>query len=299
MKSWGCPPSKKCRFFFCFLVQDFNEWKHLRLELLFVQACYQRTTMAAKDGTRLHESESCTIIVVHTLFLFISFFFSNAFSDCSLGETITRTHVHCLCCPDKQKCPNVSVVGDCWLSALITSQKVGDQTPRQQDTKVNQRECEDLRLCSSWKQKLLQRSSDGPAWAEVCCICTAARDPKTPQGTDTQIWKLYKVQSRRIMVPQTFVLDENKCLRLQTIQHKCTDGICRSKAEAHMKSQGMEGITIFLPLSRLDKIKLFPLCDASFLLSNAGFSNNTIFFFFCGHHKMQQIFPVKCDDSTQ
>lgn len=42
-----------------FMIQDCNEWKHVRLVWGFVQACYQRgATMAAKDGTGLCETES-------------------------------------------------------------------------------------------------------------------------------------------------------------------------------------------------------------------------------------------------
>lgn len=65
---------------------------------------------------------------------------------------------------------------------------------------------------------------------------------------------------------------------------------------ARLQSQSTEGITIFPPSARLDKIKLFSFSHASFLLSNAGFSNNTRFY--CGPRIIQQISnscQMRCD----
>lgn len=158
----------------------------------------------------------------HIIFIYFLFFYSVWLF--ARGETITLTHVHCLWGPDKHKCPNVSVVGDCWLSVLITSQKVGDQTPRQQDTKVNQRECEDLRLCSSWKQKLLQRSSDGPRKRARA----AARDSVLFGGKRLGE-RIHKYENDTKCKVGELWFHKPLCemkTNVQTILHKCTDGIC-------------------------------------------------------------------------
>lgn len=58
-----------------------------------------------------------------------------------------------------------------------------------------------------------------------------------------------------------------------------------SQTRAHITEHGRD--YNISPSDRLDKIKLFPFCDASLLPSNAGFSNNTRFY--CGTTIMRQI----------
>lgn len=69
----------------------------------------------------------------------------------------------------------------------------------------------------------------------------------------------------------------NRCTR--AIPHEaCTNLQERAAKGAHAcHGEAQKGLQYFPASARLDKIKLFPLSGASFLLSNAGFSNNTRF----------------------
>lgn len=86
----------------------------MRLVLGFVQACYQRrTTMAAKT------EQAC---VKQKVFVFQC---SKPSVRAAGGNNRPDTDPLFLHTP-KYKSPNVSVHGF-WLSALVTSQKIGDQ----------------------------------------------------------------------------------------------------------------------------------------------------------------------------
>lgn len=90
---------------------------------------------------------------------------------------------------------------------------------------------------------------------------------ETPMGTSTEMVLStisHKGPTSRIMLSKTSVLDANKCTC--TIPYKCqkqTYTYTQMQAHAGMQSQSTEGITIFSPSARLDKIKLFPFSDAS------------------------------------
>lgn len=93
--------------------------------------------------------------------------------------------------------------------------------------------------------------------------------------------RVYKKQNQ-IVISTSFVFDWNKCraayrrFSISSHANNCTNtqdaAMCKYAVAVHGR-----GLQYFPLLSRLDKIKLFPFLDASFLLSNAGFSNNTRF----------------------
>ena len=124
----------------------------------------------------------------------------------------------------------------------------------------------------------------------ICCVRNTYGKLSRKKAIST-ISQRTKIQNYAFKKPLS-QMETHACAQ----SYKLTQTHSQMKAHACMQSQSTEGITIFPPSARLDKIKLFPFSDASFLLSNAGFSNNTRFY--CGQRIMPQISnscQMRCD----
>lgn len=131
--------------------------------------------------------------------------------------------------------------------------------------------CVCVRVCAR------ARPDGFPALNQSAVIISSAR--KAPMGTSAE---------KAICAISTKDSNIRITLLSQTVTDACGQQSCPQLASTNLQHQThtntrshdcwvREGLQYFPASARLDKIKLFPFPGASFLLSNAGFSNNTRF----------------------